>query len=43
MSIVIKGGLLALEEGPVRADILIEGEKIAGIGEGFAAEDCQAG
>ncbi len=41
MSIVIKGGLLALEEGPVRADILIEGEKIAGIGEGFAAEDCQ--
>lgn len=41
MKKLIKNGLLVLEDGPVRAQMLIEGEKIAAIGSGFDETDCE--
>ncbi len=38
MRTLLKNGLLALPEGPVRADLLIEGETIAAIGEDLFAD-----
>ena len=45
MKTLIRGGLLALPDGPRRMDLLVEGERIAAIGEALAgtgAEVCDA-
>lgn len=39
MSILIQNGTLLLPEGPARADLRLEGDKIAQIGPGLPVED----
>ena len=41
MSILIQNGTLICPEGPVRADLRVEGDKIAQIGPGLSAGSCQ--
>lgn len=41
MKTLLKGGTLAMPNGPVRADLLIEGETIAAIGETLCAQGAQ--
>ena len=42
MSILIQNGTLFLPEGPVRADLRVEGEQIAAIGPGLPASSTWA-